>query len=134
MTSTSETRRKVRVFAAILAVNMLALLVVAGTTVGSPVSDIPDGMNDALFDGSNLFATQAILTAMVMMAAGLVLAVMKLNYIAVIIVLLAVLGALTAIGWAPPILILLSAMVIVGMFVKSMVEYMTGLGGSPAGK
>ena len=94
-----------------------------------PINDISDGVNDTLFGGSNLFAAQAILTAAVMMAAGLVLAMARLPTMAIIIVLFCVLGALTAIGWANVTIMLIAVMVFVALFVKRVTEYFTGQGG-----
>ena len=57
---------------------------------------------------------------------------LKLNYIATFIVLFCVLGALTAVGWADPTIMLVAAMIVVALFVKRIVEYMTGAGdGTP---
>jgi len=132
MKSSTENRSVFRTVLVVFGMNMLGLLYAAGLSSAGPVSDIPNGLNGALFDGANLFATQAILTALVMITVGFSLAVMRLNYIAVMIVLLAVLGALTAIGWAPPIILLLSAFLIVALFVKRAAEYFTGHGGGEA--
>ena len=107
---------------------VFALTIVATGAQASPVNDIPDALNDSLFGGANLFAAQAILTAAIMMSAGLFLAMMKLNYIATFIVLFCVLGALTAVGWADPTIMLVAAMIVIALFVKRVVEYMTGAG------
>lgn len=104
----------------------LLLFIGTATASASPVNDIPEALNDSLFGGANLFAAQAILTAAIMMSAGLFLAMMKLNYIATFIVLFCVLGALTAVGWADPTIMIVASLIVVGMFVKHVVEYMTG--------
>lgn len=94
----------------------------------SPISDVADALNDGLFGGANLFAAQAILTAAVMMSAGLVLGMLGLDNIPNIIVLVSILAALTAIGWADPTMLLLTGMLIAGLGIKKGVEYMTGSG------
>jgi len=109
---------------------LFAFVSVAYVAAASPVSDIPDALNDGLFGGFNLFAAQAILTAIIMVSVGLFLAMMKLNYIATFIVLFAVLGALTAMGWADPTMMMLAALLVVGLFVKRIAEYMTGSQGA----
>jgi hypothetical protein len=109
----------------LIALGLLLFIGSASASAG-PVSDIPDALNDALFGGSNLFAAQAVLTAAIMMSAGLFLAMMKLNMIATFIVLFCVLGGLTAIGWADPTLMLVAAMIAAGLFVKRITDYMTG--------
>ena len=95
-------------------------------------SDIPDAVDEALFGGSNLFAAQAILTAIVLVSVGLMLAVLGLDYIATFVVLFGVLGALTAMGWADPTIILVCGLFVVAMFTKRIVEYISGMGGSSA--
>ena len=105
----------------------------ASSAQAGPISDISDGVNSALFDGTNLFAAQAILTACVMMGAGLVLAMVRLNITATIIVLFCILGALTAIGWANVTIMLISAMVFVALFVKRITEFFTGQGSPDEG-
>ena len=104
----------------------VGLVMASSTASASPIGDVADGVNGALFGGSNLFAAQAILTAAVMMAAGLALAVLRLEFVATIIVLFAVLGALTAIGWAPPVLLLLCGLLVGGFFVHKAAKVFTG--------
>lgn len=104
----------------------VGLMAASSVASASPIGDVADGMNDALFGGTNLFAAQAILTAAVMMTAGLVLAVLHLEFVANVIVLFAVLGALTAIGWAPPVLLLLCGLLVGGLFVQKTARAFTG--------
>lgn len=111
----------------------LLLFIGTATASASPVSDIPDAINDTLFGGANLFAAQAILTAAVMMSAGLLLAMLGLNYISNFIVLFCVLGGLTAIGWADPTLMLVAGLFVVAMFVKKVTTYVTGNQGADSG-
>jgi hypothetical protein len=110
----------------IFLLGILAVIGTASCVSASPVNDIAEGLNDALFGGANLFAAQAILTAIVMLSCGLVLAMLKLNYIATFVVLFSILGALTAMGWANASLLLICGLFVVGMFTKRIVEYMTG--------
>lgn len=92
----------------------------------SVISDIPIQLNDALLDGTSLYAARAILTASILMSAGLVLAMLKMPPTGLFIVLLSVLGALTAIGWADITFLILAALIIVAMFGKTMTEWMQG--------
>ena len=112
--------------ALITAFAFVGLMAASGMAAASPISDIADSLNDAMFGGTNLFAAQSILTAAVLVAAGLPLAVMRFDEKGIFIVLFAVLGALTAIGWAPPLLILVAALIAVGLFVQKMAGYWTG--------
>ena len=120
--------------ALITAFTFAGLLAASGMAAASPLSDITDSLNDALFGGANLFAAQAILTAAVLVSVGLALAVLHLEQTATFIVLFAVLGALTAIGWANPMLILVAALLAVALFVKKVTAYWTGSGGTDAGE
>jgi hypothetical protein len=98
----------------------------------SVISDIPVQLNNALLDGTSLYAAKAILTAAIMVSAGMVIAMLKMPPSAIFIILLAVLGALTAIGWADITFLILAALIIVAMFGKTMTEWMQG-GGTPGG-
>ena len=92
----------------------------------SVISDIPIQLNNALLDGTSLYAAKAILTAAIMVSAGLVLAMLKMPPTGLFIVLLSVLGALTAISWADITFLILAALVIVAMFGKTMIEWIVG--------
>ncbi len=120
------------VYVPLLAIGMLLFIGTAQASAG-PVTDIPDAVNDALFGGGNEFGAKALLTAIVMVSVGLLLAMLNLNYIATFIVMFAVLGALTAIGWAEVTLMLVCALFVVGMFVKKMVDWATGSSGADTG-
>ena len=97
----------------------------------SIISDIPIQLNDALLDGTSLYAAKAILTAAIMVSAGLTIAMLKMPPAGLFIVLLTVLGALTAIGWADITFLILAGFITVIMFGKTLAEWM--LGGSPEG-
>ena len=92
----------------------------------SVISDIPVQLNDTLLDGTSLYAAKAILTAAIMVSAGLVLAMLRMPPAGLFIVLLAVLGALTAIAWADITFLILAALVIVAMFGRTMAEWIIG--------
>ena len=115
-------------------IGLMGTLGVSSGASATPISDVADGVNDALFGGSNLFAAQAMLTAIVMVSVGLTLAMLRLNFIATFIVLFCVLGALTAMGWADPTLILVAGLFVVAMFVKKVADYWSGRAGADAGE
>jgi len=115
--------------------NWILIMVIQFAAVGifavigaraSVISDIPVQLNDALLDGTSLYAAKAILTAAIMVSAGLVLAMLKMPPTGLFIVLLAVLGALTAIDWADITFLILAALIVVAMFGKTMTEWMQG--------
>jgi hypothetical protein len=97
----------------------------------SIISDIPTQLNTALLDGTSLYAAKAILTASIMMSAGLALAMLKMPPAGLFIVLLSVLGGLTAIGWADITFLILAAFITVIMFGKTLAEWMLGGGAAP---
>ena len=103
-----------------------------GGANASIISDIPVQLNDAFLDGASLYAAKAILTAAIMVSAGLAIAMLRMPPSGIFICLLAVLGALTAIDWADITFLILAALIIVAMFGKTMVEWMQG-GGAPGG-
>lgn len=113
----------------LIAIGMLLFIGTAQASA-SPISDVADGLNDAMFGGTNLYAAQTLLTACVMVSVGLFLALFKLPYVGVFIVLFCVLGALTAIGWADITFILVAALIAASMFAKTAVDYMSGGGGA----
>jgi len=92
----------------------------------SVISDIPNSLNDALLDGTSLYAAKAILTGAIMVSAGLIIAMLRMPPAAIFIVLLSVLGALTAIGWADLTFLILAALIVMAMFGKTMTEWMQG--------
>jgi len=97
-----------------------------GSARASIINDIPDALNNALFDGASVYAAQLILTAGIMMSAGLALAVARMPPAGMFIVLLSVLGALTAIGWADVSFMIAAIFIMVAMFGKTMAEWLTG--------
>ena len=107
----------------------LTVIMLSSSVQASPISDISDGLNSALFGGANLYATQLILTASVMTSVGMVLAMLRMDPIGIFIILFCVLAALTAIGWADITIILVSAMITVALFGKRVTTYVTGGGG-----
>jgi len=92
----------------------------------SIINDIPDALNNALFDGASVYAAQLVLTAAIMMSAGLSLAVAKMPPAGMFIVLLSVLGALTVIGWADVSLMIAAIFIMVAMFGRTMADWLTG--------
>lgn len=110
----------------------LSAMFLMGSGRASIISDIPTELNNALLDGTSLYAAKAIITAAIMMSAGLVLAILKLPPAGMFIVLMSVLGALTAIGWADITFLILAAFLTVIMFGKTLAEWMLG-GGAPEG-
>jgi len=97
-----------------------------GYSRASVVTDIPQALNNALLDGASLYAAKAILTAAIMMSVGLMLAILKMAPAGLFIVLLAVLGALTAIAWADISFLILAVLIVVAMFGKTMAEWVVG--------
>jgi len=111
----------------------LSAMFLMGSGRASIISDIPTELNNALLDGTSLYAAKAIITASIMMAAGLVLAMLKLPMVGIILVLMSILGALTAIGWADITFLIISCLLVLAMFGKTVVEWTQG-GAAPGEK
>jgi hypothetical protein len=112
----------------LMALMGLVSVLTFGTMAASAsiVTDIPAAVNTALLGGSSLYAARAILTAAIMMSAGMTLAMLKMPPVGIFVVLLMVLGALTAIAWADISFLIMAALLIVAMFTRTIWEYIGG--------
>jgi hypothetical protein len=121
-------KKKQRMNYGLMALLGIVSILAFGTMAASAsiVSDIPAAVNTALLGGSSLFAARAILTAAIMMSAGMTLAMLKMPPVGIFIVLLMVLGALTAISWADISFLIMASLLIVAMFTKTIWEYIGG--------
>jgi len=109
-----------------VAIMMLVMMFISMTASANTLDEIADGVNDALFSGQNMYATQTVLTASIMMGCGILLGVLKLPMIPIFVILFCVLGALTAIGWADITFILVSGLITVALFGSKLVNWVTG--------
>jgi len=108
---------------------MALMLIWTQGTQASSIDDIPGLVNDAIFGGEDLTMAKYLLSTAILVGAGLAMAASKLNMTATIIVLLGLIGFLTALGWVDIWLILLAALVIVALSSKTFVGWITGGGG-----
>jgi len=106
---------------------------VVGGARAAPYQDIPEGVDEALFGGTNLFAAKMILAGGILASVGLALSVGKVNFMATVIVMLTVASILVAIGWLDFWIIIMVALVIVAMFGKAMINWVTGESGQSGG-
>ena len=98
----------------LIAIGMMLFIGTAQASAGA-VEDIPSALASAL--GTSIVAAELILSAALLMAAGLTLSVMrKSNTATIIIVELALIGMLTAIGWLDAWLLVMVALVIALIF------------------
>jgi hypothetical protein len=104
----------------------LGALMFIGMASASPYQDIPEGVNDALFGGSNLYAAKMILAGGVLASIGLAMSISKVNFMATVIVMLTTATVLVAIGWLDFWIIILVALLIVSMFGKAMISWVSG--------
>jgi hypothetical protein len=127
-----ETKKKQRMNLGLMALMGLVGILAVGTMAAraSVLSDIPDGLNTALLGGTSLYAAKAILTASIMASAGLAFAMVRMPPAGIFIILITVLGALTAIGWADLTFLALAAFITVALFGKTMAGWVTGTGES----
>ncbi len=116
------------VSAAVLLIGLpIMLFLLTDNASASVISDIPHSVNDALLDGTSLYAARAILTAAIMASAGLALSVgRKTSQMTIMLVLMSVLGALTAIGWADITFLVIGILIVAGQFLSPMVKTIWG--------
>lgn len=94
---------------------LCAFVGMAATASAGVIDDIPAGLADSL--GITVLAAEFLLSSGVLLAVGLALAMLKGSNMALtVIVMLAFLGMLTAIGWLEAWLIVMVALVIALMF------------------
>lgn len=104
----------------------LGLFVFVGSMVASAgiINDAPESLADSL--GVTTIAAEYILSAAVLLSVGLALALFKgSNMAATVIVLLAFIGMLTAIGWLDAWLLIMVALIIALMFGSQLREWGT---------
>ena len=77
---------------------LIALVAMTYSVSASPLQDIPEGLADALDMGST-YVAEAILSTMVLVSVSICLAMLKFDIRPTIIILIVVMGALTAMGW-----------------------------------
>ena len=104
----------------------LGVLIFIGMASAAPYQDVPEGVNDALFGGSNLYAAKMILAGGILASIGLVMSISKVNFMATVIVMLTTAAILVAIGWLDFWIIILVALIIVSMFGKTMITWVSG--------
>ena len=112
---------------ALLAViGIYGFMLLIGGAQAAPFQEIPEGVNDGLFGGTNLYASKMILAGGILASIGLALSVGKVNLMATVIVMLTVSGILVAIGWLDFWIIIMVALLIVAMFGKAMIAWVSG--------
>ena len=104
----------------------LGALMFIGMASAAPYQEIPEGLNEALFGGSNLYAAKMILAGGILASIGLAMSISKVNFMATVIVMLTTGAILVAIGWLDFWIIILVALLIVSMFGKAMISWVSG--------
>jgi hypothetical protein len=126
MTATEETRvsrYRIPIMVGLFAFSSLMFI---GMARASPYQDIPQALNEALFGGSNLYAAKMILAGGVLASIGLAMSISKVNFMATVIVMLTTATILVAIGWLDFWIIILVALLVVSMFGKAMITWVSG--------
>ena len=109
--------RRMRVSSLIL-VALLGLTVCSMNASASTLTDIPGRLADTL-DVSDTTA-ELMISAMILVSISLALTAARAPVIAIMIVLLAVLGVLTAMGWVDAWLMVLAAVTVAALFALGM--------------
>jgi len=126
MTATEETRvsrYRIPIMVGLFAFSSLMFI---GMARASPYQDIPQALNEALFGGSNLYAAKMILAGGVLASIGLATSISKVNFMATVIVMLTTAAILVAIGWLDFWIIILVALLVVSMFGKAVITWVSG--------
>jgi hypothetical protein len=126
MTATEETRvsrYRIPIMVGLFAFSSLMFI---GMARASPYQDIPQALNEALFGGSNLYAAKMILAGGVLASIGLATSISKVNFMATVIVMLTTAAILVAIGWLDFWIIILVALLVVSMFGKAVITWISG--------
>ena len=101
-------------YVSLIAIGMMLFIGTAQASAGA-VEDIPNALADAI--GVSVSAAELILSTALMLSAGLTLSVMrKGNMATTAIVMLAMLGMLTAIGWLDGWLLVMVALILALIF------------------
>jgi hypothetical protein len=98
-----------------------------GTMTASALSmsDVPNAVNNAFFGGLNLTAAELLLTALVIISVAITCQIGKQELIPTVIIMVATLGALTAFGWAPIWMMIMTGLVVAGFFGVKMSDIYT---------
>lgn len=123
MKSTSDKRiLRSKTWLVIVGMNMLALLFVSASSSAAPFNDIPEAVNEALFEGANLYAAKMILAGAILLSAILAMGMAKLGLVPMIFMILVLVGILTAIGWLDYWILVLGAIIVAIMFAGKVTE------------
>src|SRR4030042_992968 len=83
-----------------LFVGLISVQFLTMTASAGPIQDIPQGVNEALFDGTNIFAARMILSAGIIGSVMLAMSMTKkFNMLGTGIMCMVLIGTLVAIGW-----------------------------------
>lgn len=103
---------------------LVMVSLVASATSASTLTDIPGRLADTL-DVSDTTA-ELIISVAILVAIALALGAARMPAIGLLIVLVAVMGLLTTLGWIEPWLMILTALFAVGMFAGFMSDLFGG--------
>lgn len=93
---------------------------------GFDLASIPQAVNDALFNGSNLIAAQLLLTAVIMFTALLPMLVARMRPDMIIVVMAMVVLVCSAIGWLDQMVTMVMLLIIAASLAKTVATSMRG--------
>ena len=103
---------------------MLSALLAQGAAAAGPMEDIPTAMSSAM--GVSVSTAEMILSVGMILAAMLALAVVRMPVLPILLIMLALMGVLTTIGWLPTWLMALAAILTAALFATAGKTWMTG--------
>ena len=93
---------------------------------GFDLASIPQAVNDAMFNGSNLIAAQLLLTAVIMFTALLPMLVARMRPDMIIVVMAMVVLVCSAIGWLDQMVTMVMLLIIAASLAKTVASSMRG--------
>ena len=89
------------------------------TASAGPLQDIPEGFAEAL--GTDTYVAESILSALILAAVALVLTQLKMKPQGVVIMLVVMIGVLTAMSWLDPFVIVVVIILTAALFGKTII-------------
>ncbi len=111
----------------------LMLLFLSVNVSANTLDDIATGVNNGLFDGESLYKAKMVLSVAILVSASLSLAILRLPVMGMLIVMISVIGLLTAIGWLDRWIIIVTVILIAGLFAKAMANVLSSSGSESGG-
>ena len=105
---------------------LFLLIVTSGSAQAFNIDSIPEAVNDAVFEGEDLWLAKLLISVSVLVGVGFALAAAKMEVIPVFIVLFGVMGLFIALGWLDYWLALVAGLLVASTFALKMRDVLGG--------